>query len=124
VARHAAAAGLSADRVDDAVIAVNELAANAVHHGAGHGHVQQWSDRRLLHSQVSDPGPASPGPASPGPARPDTAAPDDQPPWPARYGHGLWLVGRTADQVVLDHDQSGTNVTVSFAIDSGGTWPA
>ena len=106
VARHAAAAGLSADRVDDAVIAVHELAANAVHHGAGHGRVRQWSDQHLLHSHVSDPGPA---------AQSSTAS-AEQYPWAATYGHGLWLVSQTADQVIVDQDQSGTNVMISFAI--------
>ncbi len=105
VARHAAAAGLSADRVDDAVIAVHELAANAVYHGAGHGRVRQWSDQQLLHSHVSDPGPAPP-----------SSAFAEHYPWTANYGHGLWLVSQTADRVVVNHDQSGTDVTISFAI--------
>jgi anti-sigma regulatory factor (Ser/Thr protein kinase) len=106
VAGHAAAAGMAADRIQDAVIAVHELAANAVHHGAGHGRVRQWSDRWLLHSRVSDPGPA----------HRDTVAPAEQPSWPAIYGHGLWLVNRAADRVTVKHDQNGTNVTISFAI--------
>ena len=37
VAAHGAQAGLPPGRADDLVIAVHELAANAVRHGAGHG---------------------------------------------------------------------------------------
>ena len=37
VAAHATQAGLAPGRADDLVIAVHELAANAVRHGAGHG---------------------------------------------------------------------------------------
>jgi anti-sigma regulatory factor (Ser/Thr protein kinase) len=110
VAAHATAAGLSADRVQDAVIAAHELAANAVHHGAGHGRVRQWTDGQLLCCHVSDPGPE----------RLAVAGPDSRKPWPAEYGHGLWLVSQVADRVTVDHRQGdGTDVTITFAIDPG-----
>jgi anti-sigma regulatory factor (Ser/Thr protein kinase) len=107
VARHAAAAGLPAERVQDAVIAVHELAANAVFHGAGHGQVHQWTDGQQLHCQVSDPGRAGGS----------TARPAGRQSWPADYGHGLWLAGQAADRVIVNRARDGTNVTVSFAID-------
>jgi anti-sigma regulatory factor (Ser/Thr protein kinase) len=109
VARHAAAAGLSADRVQDAVIAIHELASNAVRHGAGYGRVQQWKDRQLLHSRVSDPGAASNSAGVP--------ADQHQQPWPAQHSHGLWLVRQVADQVIMRHGRGGTSITISFAID-------
>src|SRR5579872_2306597 len=40
VAAHATQAGLAPGRSDDLVIAVHELAANAVRHGAGHGRLR------------------------------------------------------------------------------------
>lgn len=107
VARHAAAAGLSADRVLDAVIAAHELAANAVCHGASHGRVRQWTDGQLLYCQVSDPGPAD-----------DIAAGlDDQQPWLAEDGPGLWLARQAADQMTMGHGAGGTGVTITFAVD-------
>ena len=42
VAAHAAAAGMSEARVIDVTLAVNELAANAVRHGAGRGRLPMW----------------------------------------------------------------------------------
>src|SRR5260370_27473428 len=60
VAAHATQAGLAPGRADDLVIAVHELAANAVRHGAGHGRPRVWrSDPALLceitHHRPPDP---------------------------------------------------------------------
>src|SRR5580704_8412911 len=56
VAAHATQAGLPPGRADDLVIAVHELAANAVRHGAGHGRLRIWrSDQNLL-CEISDDG--------------------------------------------------------------------
>jgi anti-sigma regulatory factor (Ser/Thr protein kinase) len=108
VAAHAAAAGLSAVRVRDAVLAAHELAANAVCHGAGYGRVRQWADGQLLRCRVSDSGPASRIAAGLG----------GRGPWLAEYGHGLWLVSQVADYVRIGHGQGGTDVTITFAIDA------
>jgi len=108
VAAHAAAAGLSPAAVYDVVTAAHELAANAVRHGAGHGRLRLWADGATLTCQVTDDGPA---PASAGgEARPLGAAA----PWPSRHGHGLWMVGRVAATVTIDHGPTGTTVTVTF----------
>src|SRR5580658_7633829 len=42
VAAHAADAGLPEGRIEDLVLAVHELAANAVRHGAGQGRLRAW----------------------------------------------------------------------------------
>jgi anti-sigma regulatory factor (Ser/Thr protein kinase) len=108
VAAHAAAAGLSIGRARDAVLAAHELAANAVRHGAGHGRIRQWADGHLLYCQVSDPGPANRIAAGPG----------DKKPWLAEYGHGLWLARQVADHMTMGHGPGGTDVAITFAIDS------
>src|ERR1700727_3014048 len=56
VAAHATQAGLPPGRADDLVIAVHELAANAVRHGAGHGRLRVWRAGHTLRCQISDDG--------------------------------------------------------------------
>lgn len=53
VRSHAYSFGLSPSRVDDAVIAVNELATNSVCHGGGEGHLRLWPehDTQGTHTQ-------------------------------------------------------------------------
>ena len=53
---HASAAGLAADRVDDLVLAVNELTANTVEHTAAGGTVSLWTESGLVVCQVDDGG--------------------------------------------------------------------
>src|SRR6266481_5226802 len=56
VAAHVSQAGLAPGRSDDLVIAVHELAANAVRHGAGHGRLRIWRSDQALLCEVSDDG--------------------------------------------------------------------
>src|SRR5580693_1047193 len=56
VAAHATQAGLALGRADDLVIAVHELAANAVRHGAGHGRLQIWQTDQALLCEIADDG--------------------------------------------------------------------
>jgi anti-sigma regulatory factor (Ser/Thr protein kinase) len=108
VGAHAAAAGLPPARVYDVVAAAHELAANAVRHGAGHGRLRLWTANGVLTCQVSDDGPAAArGDKDPGAG---LAAP-----WPAVYGHGLWVIGQVADQFDIDRSLADTTVTVTFA---------
>jgi anti-sigma regulatory factor (Ser/Thr protein kinase) len=108
VAAHAAAAGLSPQRVYDVVAAAHELAANSVVHGPGHGRLRLWAADGFLYCQVSDAGRAEPA----GAARPAEAGI----PWRSEHGHGLWLVGQVADKVGVDRGRAGTTVTAGFAI--------
>jgi anti-sigma regulatory factor (Ser/Thr protein kinase) len=68
------------------VLAVHELAANAVRHGGGAGRVQLRTADGALHCVVSDAGPAT----IDGHARAGTAVAVQ--PWLFKPGHGLWLV--------------------------------
>jgi anti-sigma regulatory factor (Ser/Thr protein kinase)/anti-anti-sigma regulatory factor len=108
VAAHATQAGLAPGRSDDLVIAVHELAANAVRHGAGHGRLRVWKSDRALLCEISDDG--IPQPAGTG----------DAAQWRTEPGHGLSLVRQVADQATLHSGPSGTLATISFALDGPG----
>jgi anti-sigma regulatory factor (Ser/Thr protein kinase) len=113
MAAHATAAGMSPARVHDLVMAVHELATNAVRHGAGHGQLRVWANRGAVHCEVSDDGAAPPPSAGPAPLdRLDG-------PWPGEHGHGLWLVRQVADQASLRSGPGGTVATVSFTLPEG-----
>ncbi len=111
VAAHAAAAGLSSSAVYDVTAVAHELAANAVVHGAGHGHLRLWADSAFLYCQISDDGREGTADHAP-PALPG----DGAAPWPAEHGHGLWLVREIADQVGIGHGPSGTTATARFPL--------
>src|SRR5580704_18414037 len=93
VAAHASQAGLAPGRADDLVIAVHELAANAVRHGAGHGRLRIWRSDHALLCEISDDGLPEPQEA-PDAAKakakaPDAAKAQDAPQWRTEPGHGL-----------------------------------
>jgi anti-sigma regulatory factor (Ser/Thr protein kinase) len=52
----ARAAGVSGKALPDAFLAVQEVAANVVAHGPGHGTIRSWVDRRELIYEVHDDG--------------------------------------------------------------------
>jgi anti-sigma regulatory factor (Ser/Thr protein kinase) len=119
VQAHAGQAGLSEDRVGEVVLAIHELAANAIAHGAGHGRLRMWEQAGALSCEIVDAGPAGAGrPSGPSPGRagrpPGPAEAAD--PWPAADGHGLWLVRRVADQLDLRSGPRGTRAVVTFAL--------
>ena len=98
VLAHATAAGMPEGRAVDVMIAVHELAANAVKHGGGSGRLRMRVTGRELICQVSDPGIAGTSP------------------WPYEPGHGLWLVRQVADHISVHHGPAGSQVTVVFTM--------
>ena len=60
VREFAAGAGMPPGRADDVMIAVHELAANTVRHGAGTGRLRMWAAACALCCQVDDAGPLEP----------------------------------------------------------------
>ncbi len=104
VAAHGSRAGLSEGRTRDLVLAVHELAANAVRHGAGRGRLRLWTAPDRVHCEVTDGD-------SPGADAADAA---DAALWQVEPGHGLWLVRRIADGASVQSDPSGTVAAVSF----------
>jgi anti-anti-sigma factor len=111
VAAHAAQATLPEGRVGDLVLAVHELAANAVRHGAGHGRVRLWAMPDVVRCEVADDGAAPPAGAGAAPAEFRQATP-----WREEPGHGLWLVRQVADQASWHCGPSGTVCALSFRL--------
>jgi anti-sigma regulatory factor (Ser/Thr protein kinase) len=104
VQAHVGQAGLAEDRASEVVLAVHELAANAIAHGAGHGRLRMWDLAGTLSCEISDGG--TPG---------TTDSPETVDPWPAVDGHGLWLVCQVADHLDLRSGPRGTRAVVTFA---------
>jgi anti-sigma regulatory factor (Ser/Thr protein kinase) len=103
VADRAVAAGFGRLRVQDAVLAVSELATNTVRHGGGTGELRVWRDGAALALEVSDTGHIR----EPLVGR--------LPPAPGQLGgRGLWLVNELCDLVQLRSSESGTVVRVSL----------
>ncbi|WP_434741565.1 ATP-binding protein [Micromonospora sp. SH-82] len=111
VTRLALAAGLHDDRLDDFVIAVNELVINAVAHGGGRGHLHLDRVGANLICRVTDQG---------GPAH---LTPPDQVPTPTAVGgRGLWLADHLADSATFASHPGGLTATITMA--TAGPWPA
>jgi anti-sigma regulatory factor (Ser/Thr protein kinase) len=115
VAAHASRAGLSEGRTSDLVLAVHELAANAIRHGAGRGRLRLWATRDAVHCEVTDAG----APAGKAPDRKK----QDNGRWRVEPGHGLWLIRQVADQANLESRPSGTVGAVTFRLEPPGQVP-
>jgi anti-sigma regulatory factor (Ser/Thr protein kinase) len=116
-------AGFPDSRVADVVLAVHELAANAVSHGAGSGRLRIWKLADILHCQVDDGDPPASGDPA---ARQDGAMartrgvsrPAAMSSWPTRPGHGLWVVQQAADQMHVVAGPYGTRAVAAFKLPS------
>ena len=114
-------AGMPADRATDIVIALHELAANAVRHGAGWGRLRIWDHVGALYCRVDDSGPAAAVSAGedPGDGATSTAGAAERnraAHWPYQSGHGLWLARQVADQMMLRSDSCGTRAVIAFGL--------
>jgi anti-sigma regulatory factor (Ser/Thr protein kinase) len=110
VLAEAVAAGMPDDRADDVVLAVHELAANAVRHGGGTGWLRMQAALGQLHCQVRDAGWGGAG------ARTRTASTVTVRQWIIRPGHGLWLVQDLADHVRITPGPAGSEVAADFTL--------
>ncbi|MEU5695645.1 anti-sigma factor RsbA family regulatory protein [Actinosynnema sp. NPDC020468] len=95
------AVGLAADRVEDLVLAVNELTTNSVLHAAGAGTVLLWREGAVVVCEVRDEGGRT-GPMV-GRRRPDATS---------RGGFGVVLVHLVCDLVRVHTHAGGTAVRV------------
>jgi anti-sigma regulatory factor (Ser/Thr protein kinase) len=93
--------GLEHERVEELVLAVNELAANSVRHGGGTGTLRHWREQGALLCEVQDEGHIE-GPLT-GRLRP---APD------AVSGRGVWLANQLCDLVQIRSSAAGSTVRV------------
>lgn len=104
VAAAAASTGLDADRVDDLVLAVNELATNSVEHGPGSGRLRLWLAGGSVTAEVTDRGRMDV--PFPGLVRPAVTG--------AR-GRGLWLASELTDVLQVWSDAAGTVIRTQIA---------
>jgi serine/threonine-protein kinase RsbW len=107
VAQLAGAAGLKQQRLDDFILAVNEIMTNAVRHAGGDGVLTLWHQDSALHCAVSDDGPGIP---------PEQINGHTKPPAFALSGRGLWLARRLCDKLTITTGPGGTTVRLAIAL--------
>ncbi|MFI7077941.1 ATP-binding protein [Micromonospora sp. NPDC049903] len=100
------AAGLRDDRLDDFVLAVNELITNAVRHGGGQGWLRLWTQSELVMCEVSDHGQGISVQRLDDRSRP---APETAGGW------GLWLARELTDAMDVETGPAGTTVRITSA---------
>jgi len=104
VGEAARAAGLCAERAEDFVLAVNEVAGNAVEHGYGTGLLQMWLSPRSLTCEVHDSGVLG------------NPLPGMRLPHPAEHrGRGVWIARQLCDLLHVWTDHDGTHVRLQTA---------
>jgi anti-sigma regulatory factor (Ser/Thr protein kinase) len=108
-AGQARAAGLESARARDLVLAVSELAANAIGHAGGGGVVRAWRTTREMLFQVEDRGHID-----------DPLAGRRRQPADAPGGHGLWLVNRVCDLVERRTGPAGTITRLHMSLRAPG----
>jgi|1185.fasta_scaffold379584_2 serine/threonine-protein kinase RsbW len=104
----ASAAGLAGQRLDDFILAVNEMMTNAVRYAGGWGRLTLWCADSMLECEVADEGPGIPAATlRTGHERPSTFAVS---------GRGLWLAQRLCDRVTIDTGPHGTRIRLAIAL--------
>ncbi|MEU4479875.1 ATP-binding protein [Micromonospora sp. NPDC023966] len=101
------AAGLGGQRLDDFVLAINELITNAVRHGGGQGRLRLWRGPAELVCEVADHGHGISVQRLRDRARP---APDTAGGW------GLWLARELSDTMAVETGEAGTIVRITAAL--------
>jgi len=102
-----AAAGLTGDRLQGFVLAVNEVVTNAVLHAGGHGRLLLWLAGGSAWCTVTDSGPGIP------------ARYLSRPPAPAAFevgGRGIWLAYQLCDEVTMATGPIGTTIGLRIGL--------
>ncbi len=102
VERAAMATGLTGAETDNLVIAVNEIAANAIVYAGGSGVITVGQGTRGLLVEIADTGPGLP----PSPA----VADEERPSADAVGGRGLWLARKLCPDLTLSSSPAGLTV--------------
>ncbi|MFI6480913.1 ATP-binding protein [Nonomuraea sp. NPDC050663] len=100
--------GMRASAVPDVLIAINEIATNAVTHGRAPAWLRIWGEAGDLVVEVRDSGHWR-----------DAALaelPSELPPETVPGGRGLWIARAVARTLTVDTDRFGTRVTLRFAL--------
>jgi anti-sigma regulatory factor (Ser/Thr protein kinase) len=105
VAGVAADAQLSGDRIEDLMLAVNELASNSIYHGGGRGRLLIWREDDTLLCEVRDRGHITE--ALVGRRHPRAEQ------W---TGRGVWLVHNLCDLVQIRSSPSGSAIRVHMRL--------
>jgi anti-sigma regulatory factor (Ser/Thr protein kinase) len=100
----AVAAGLDAQTVDDAVLAVNEAVANSVRHGGGRGRLSTWTVRGALVCEIRDSGRID-----------DPLVGRRRPVIGQAGGRGLWLMTQLCDLVQIRRVDGGQVVRIRLS---------
>ncbi|TDC82225.1 ATP-binding protein [Micromonospora sp. KC606] len=99
--------GLGGQRLDDFVLAVNELITNAVRHGGGRGRLRLWQHVGAIVCEVADHGGGISAQRLGDRSRP---APDTAGGW------GLWLARELSDTMEVESGPAGTTVRISATL--------
>jgi anti-sigma regulatory factor (Ser/Thr protein kinase) len=95
----AAQAGLGDARIDDLVLATDEVVANSLRHGGGRGVLRVWQRERELVCEVADPGHFD-----------APLAGRERPMAERATGMGLWIANQVCDLVQVRSTPDGTVV--------------
>lgn len=105
VGEYAGGAGIDDTRRSDLVLAVHELATNAVRHGGGRGVLRAWRENGTLLCEVGDRGHIA-----------DPLAGRERPPDRSGGGRGLWMVNHLCDLVQLRSSGAGNVVRLHMSL--------
>ena len=119
--RQCADAGLAGTRLDDFVLAVHEIAANAIVHAGAGGRLVLRRAANGLRCVVADTAAESMAPC-PAPRRAELPEPDGGPagctePIGADSGRGLWLAATLADELSITSGPDSTVVSLCMRLD-------
>jgi anti-sigma regulatory factor (Ser/Thr protein kinase) len=128
VAAHCEAAGLTGSRAEDFVLAVHEIAANAIVHAGEDGRLVLQRVTGGLRCVVADtipqaagncPAPRSGQDERPEPSHPAGHGESDKagPPIGAVNGRGLWLAATLADELAISSGPESTTVSLYMRLD-------
>jgi anti-sigma regulatory factor (Ser/Thr protein kinase) len=104
----ASTTGLAGQRLDDFVLAVNEMMTNAVRYAGGWGRLTLWCADSMLECEVADEGPGIPAAT--------LRTSHERPSTFAVSGRGLWLAQRLCDRFTIDTGPHGTRVRLAIAL--------